>query len=368
MRISHNQLLPVIATERPFGQDLNIQNVQDEARQNSPHPTSAPLDVRIQNTQYQGDFDYPSPSASSFENPNFSNVGFATISANSPLSPPPMLPPMRGISYNSPSNRQHGESTDSIYKRHKRSHSAESPATSTSLSTSETYSPLPGPLTPYSPFVMPLTPSSSVGPDEHSMRSGPMQPSMTSPPTDLRRLSVQSLLTGPPGDSPQLSSPDVRQVRQYPRVDSTCTTYGYDLGLPDLDIPKNDDTNAIAIFSPPSGTMGLEDENPYGNAEVRSQDMAFEKGGYYTKPVPIKISKSLEPLPQLILETPMNLLYFHHFLNHTARILVPHDCEQNPFRQILPESTSSTSYLSFHSTKIHSGRPRRKYNEPPPRL
>jgi hypothetical protein len=109
--------------------------------------------------------------------------------------------------------------------------------------------------------------------------------------------------------------------------------------LPDLDTPKNDDINAIAIFSPPSGTMGLEDENPYGNAEVRGQDMAFEKGGYYTKPVPIKISKSLEPLPQLILENPMNLLYFHHFLNHTARILVPHDCEQNPFRQILPEST-----------------------------
>lgn len=33
----------------------------------------------------------------------------------------------------------------------------------------------------------------------------------------------------------------------------------------------------------------------------------------------------------------MNLLYFHHFLNHTARILVPHDCSANPFRNILPQ-------------------------------
>lgn len=34
----------------------------------------------------------------------------------------------------------------------------------------------------------------------------------------------------------------------------------------------------------------------------------------------------------------MNMLYFHHFLNHTARILVPHDCSENPFKSILPQS------------------------------
>lgn len=44
----------------------------------------------------------------------------------------------------------------------------------------------------------------------------------------------------------------------------------------------------------------------------------------------------------------MNLLYFHHFLNHTARILVPHDCERNPFRLILPEST----FHLLHSVPI----------------
>jgi hypothetical protein len=32
----------------------------------------------------------------------------------------------------------------------------------------------------------------------------------------------------------------------------------------------------------------------------------------------------------------MNLLYFHHFIYHTGRILVPHDCPENPFRTVLP--------------------------------
>ncbi|KAF2185023.1 hypothetical protein K469DRAFT_708283 [Zopfia rhizophila CBS 207.26] len=233
------------------------------------------------------------------------------------------------------------DATGHGYSRHKRSHSAESPAPSGSdnWNVSEAYSPNPGSPTPYSPFMTtPLTPNSSVGSEDITMRNAPRPANVAYPPPDLRRLSVQSLLTGPPGDNPYGHSPETTQARQYPITDSSTTTYGYDLGNPDLDTPKNDDVNAIAIFSPPSGTMGFPGEESYGGTPaVRGKDMAFEKGGYYAKPVPIQISKSLEPLPPLLLENPMNLLYFHHFLNHTARILVPHDCEQNPFRQILPE-------------------------------
>lgn len=120
--------------------------------------------------------------------------------------------------------------------------------------------------------------------------------------------------------------------------------YGYDLGKPDEDIPKNNDNDAIrAITSPeakrltfPPGAFtagGMEDEE----GEEKSTPQAFNKGGYYAKPVAIRIPKALEPLPTRLREHPMNLLYFHHFLNHTARILVPHDCEQNPFRNILPQ-------------------------------
>ena len=124
----------------------------------------------------------------------------------------------------------------------------------------------------------------------------------------------------------------------YPVMDEVSTTYGYDLGLPDFDTPRNRDHSAIAIFSPPLGTMELNEDFPFKEAEPRVKDMAYGKGGYYQKPVQIRIPKSLEPLPPLLMENKMNLLYFHHFINHTARVLVPHDCEKNPFRQILPES------------------------------
>ncbi|KAL1646669.1 hypothetical protein SLS61_007743 [Didymella pomorum] len=125
--------------------------------------------------------------------------------------------------------------------------------------------------------------------------------------------------------------------RRYPVRDSVSTTYGYDLGLPDFDTPRNKDDSAIAVFSPEIGTRELHSDFPFDDAEPRTRDMAFGKGGYYVKPVPIRIPKSLEPLPPILMENKMNLLYFHHFINHTARILVPHDCEKNPFRQILPE-------------------------------
>jgi hypothetical protein len=121
--------------------------------------------------------------------------------------------------------------------------------------------------------------------------------------------------------------------------------------MPDLDIPKNDDANAIMIFSPPASRENTMNDNGSRRQSTadsdfaeqfgfgsRARDIAFEPGGYYAKPVPIKIPQALEPLPDTLLQNKMNLLYFHHFLNHTARILVPHDCEQNPFRTILPES------------------------------
>lgn len=43
------------------------------------------------------------------------------------------------------------------------------------------------------------------------------------------------------------------------------------------------------------------------------------------------------------MKTQMNLLYFHHFLNHTARTLVAHECSDNPFREILPKNEYTES-------------------------
>lgn len=169
----------------------------------------------------------------------------------------------------------------------------------------------------FSPYVTtPLTPGSSIGSEG---RRGSISAIVTSHgSSDPRRLSVSSLLSAPEGDGDGPKYPMSDQPSGY-------TTYGYDLGQLDEDIPKNDDATAIAIFSP-SATY----------RHKRPQEIAFERGGYYANPVPITIPKRFDALPPRLKENPMNLLYFHHFLNHTARILIPHDCAQNPFRHILP--------------------------------
>ncbi|MBK5653014.1 MAG: fungal specific transcription factor domain-containing protein [Rhizobium sp.] len=159
-------------------------------------------------------------------------------------------------------------------------------------------------------------------------------------------MSVHSIINNESSEYSHASS----HGRQYPIADYVATTYGYDLGLPDLDTPNNDDYAAIRIFSPQADKMELDDETPYGSADPRGKDMAFESGGYYAKPVAIRISKSLGTLPPMLVGNQMNLLYFHHFLNHTARILVPHDCERNPFRQILPESEYISSRIPTQLT------------------
>ncbi|KAJ8106633.1 hypothetical protein OPT61_g9408 [Boeremia exigua] len=298
-----------------FGTSPGYQHDHFTQNANEQH-VSAPF----QHTQFHTHFDFPSPSNSGFDGFAYSNAGFLSINADAPISPPSMLPP-RG-------------SGESMYKRHKSSHSIGSPATTFS----DANSPYTGPPTPYNPFItMPLTPNSSVGSEEPSVRSSTNHQSPAYPPPDLRRLSVQSLVNNTDESNPHECSSEGEPRRKYPVMDSVSTTYGYDMGLPDFDTPRNKDHSAIAIFSPPIGTMELEEDFPFIEAEPRTRDMAFGKGGYYVKPVQIRIPKSLEPLPPLLMENKMNLLYFHHFINHTARVLVPHDCEKNPFRQILPE-------------------------------
>jgi hypothetical protein len=282
--------------------------IQDYHESASGLPSAAPYTPSL----FQNTFEYPSISASTQEPYYYSNNGFTSVNAEVSQSPP-LMPPPRDI-------------LESQRKRHKKSHSMHSPATTAS----DAHSPYTGPLEPYSPFVvMPLTPSSSASSEEQIWSTSTYQ-SPPNPPPDLRRMSVQSIINEDFSEHNHGSG----HGRHYPIGDCSTTTYGYDLGLPDLDTPNNDDFSAIAMFSPQANTADFEERN----AEPRSEDMAFESGGYYAKPVAIRLPKSLGVLPPMLLENPMNLLYFHHFLNHTARVLVPHDCERNPFHQILPES------------------------------
>lgn len=186
---------------------------------------------------------------------------------------------------------------------------------------------------------------------------------------DDRRISVSSLLSEDPDPDDRRGSSSQNEhsaapEEQIPRRGSLhqrmisyteTETYGQDRGNVDLDIPRNNDTMAISGMSPSEHSdfeSWLHDTDlgvPEFGFGLVSRDTVFAKGGYYASPVPIKIPRKLEPLPRALSENPMNLLYFHHFLNHTAKILVPHDCPENPFKTILPKSTSQYS-LSYKRT------------------
>lgn len=336
-------------------------NFQDRSGRITDITQSTPIDPRLPGAQHRPGQEYSAPTPSNNDNLAFpsSNRLVTGIALGSPSSPRAMLPPFgRLAALDSPSPfADSAASPEHRAKRIKLSPSHDSPSPNVggagksepsaermigSSASLEAGSPRFGPPTPYSPFATtPLTPVSSIASDDNYARRLRSTPAPYHPPANLHRLSVSSLLSDPVDTGRQETHSSDSQTRQYPMTNNEegYTSYGYDLGQPDHDMPKNDDANAIKLFSPVMSYNGHYEDyfNGFGEGG-HARDIAFEKGGYYEKPVRITISKALEPLPPKLLENPMNLLYFHHFLNHTARILMPHDCDQNPFRKILPRS------------------------------
>jgi hypothetical protein len=70
--------------------------------------------------------------------------------------------------------------------------------------------------------------------------------------------------------------------------------------------------------------------------QVNNARRFFRQNSAY--PDQMSIPRRLDPLPQWLLSNEQNKMYFHHYLKHTARLLVPHDCSENPFKHILPQS------------------------------
>lgn len=62
---------------------------------------------------------------------------------------------------------------------------------------------------------------------------------------------------------------------------------------------------------------------------------ALDKENYYTSPIAIALSS----LPASLRQRPIDMFYFRFFTDNTARLLVSHDCDSNPFRSVLPRST-----------------------------
>lgn len=196
---------------------------------------------------------------------------------------------------------------------------------------------------------IPLTPAaSSVASEDNYVRSvsKPSSQVLQDSP-DLRRLSVKSLLSD---DSPADSGTESAMPASPYGASSVSTptaNYGVDRGFADLDLPNNNDSIALNGLTPSLSTISLHSSEQ--ETSIGDNDFPAEFGfglhgttpGYYAKPVIVTIPRSLGVLPSTLQENPMNMLYFHHFLNHTARILVPHDCSENPFKSILPQSTQS---------------------------
>jgi hypothetical protein len=171
-----------------------------------------------------------------------------------------------------------------------------------------------------------------------------------------RRLSVSSLLADPHDGNEMGLDPRKETIffttpyNQIQFPDLLLINYGVDRGFPDVDLPTNKDDLALNGHTPIVTAASYNFLNPEDVGDdlnfpsefgfgLHAANSPHGEGGYYEHPVPVAIARSLGDLPATLQENPMNLLYFHHFLNHTARILVPHDCSENPFKSILPQST-----------------------------
>ncbi|KAK5943651.1 hypothetical protein PMZ80_004659 [Knufia obscura] len=301
---------------------------------------------------------YPSPSDSSFGSPSYTTTTFAFPGSSyhmpppQPTSNPTLSNEAMQSPYNSAKRMRMSPRADSFGRQQPLGRSLTNGYGSVEDLQRQYF----GAATPtyFGPhFQNPLTPATSS----------------TSHPNDMddRRISVSSLLSEdpdadqssrktstsyptawepPPTIYEQLPPEPLRRGSLHQRMISysETETYGHDRGLPDWDLGRNNDTMAINGGNTPSDHSDFEswlNDTDLGIPEfgfsLPSKDQAFNPGGYYASPVPIKIPKKLEPLPKTLTDNPMNLLYFHHFLNHTARILVPHDCPENPFKTILPK-------------------------------
>ncbi|KAI0404933.1 fungal-specific transcription factor domain-containing protein [Xylaria palmicola] len=195
------------------------------------------------------------------------------------------------------------------------------------------------------------------------------------------RLSVNSLLAGPANLRALYNDSAGHAKVILPSLDTRRTNeptfYGIDRGYHDYDLGKNDDMNAIGGSSPLLQRESLEFPFEYHADDAWTEfgfgvdfnDAEEADGGYYSKPVSIFIPQSLEPLPKRLTENPMNLLYFHHFINNTARALVPYDDPHaNPFRTILPQMAVKNDSLLALLLAYSASHRARVLNHPEPTL
>ncbi|TGZ78370.1 hypothetical protein EX30DRAFT_159887 [Ascodesmis nigricans] len=144
----------------------------------------------------------------------------------------------------------------------------------------------------------------------------------------MRRVSVDQLLSGP---------------LQAPMEYSGVLTAPY---------PAVSDSFEVKTEPTPTGipvtTLAMQDDEDV--EEIRRtafenfpSDSRFTVNSLY--PGTVTIARTLLPYPPILLDNDKNRMYFDHYLKFTARLLVPHDCSENPFRYILPQMAIKTDHL-----------------------
>ncbi|KAJ5820460.1 hypothetical protein N7474_006051 [Penicillium riverlandense] len=180
-----------------------------------------------------------------------------------------------------------------------------------------------------SPHGISMPETSTSSPSAHGLT-----PTILASSYDRHRGSIHNS-RAPSRNEQAADNSSVAQNKWKAYLTSVTDNYGLDSGRPDRDLSFNNDHAAIDI----NNALDLTSSR-WRSEDAGSSPQPFSHNpdcsGYYVSPVPVNIPRYLSPLPSTLLENPINLMYFHHFINHTSRMLVPHDCEDNPFMSVLP--------------------------------
>ncbi len=221
------------------------------------------------------------------------------------------------------------------------------------------------------------TPGSTSSPESSGEGESSQLANMNFPSPELPQQPSTSLILPPAAIYSGIDSGFATTRTEEPPVEHIAQVYGsvkcwgVDNGSIDLDIGKNDDGNALS--EAPAAVargqvfpfeIGLNEHDTHHILSLGRRSSA----PYYSEPVHVFIPSSLGQLPAKLLQSKINLLYFHHFLDHTARVLVPHDDpNSNPFRTVLPRMALENdnllnlllAYSAAHRAR-HLGQPEPK--------
>lgn len=153
--------------------------------------------------------------------------------------------------------------------------------------------------------------------------------------TVMRRVSVENLLAAPLGHNYSYNN-DQYDMGFKQEDQSEYNTNGQGLEDDDIEEIQRNDLEFDPNFS----------------MQVNNARQFFRMNSTYRDQM--SIPRRLDPLPQWLLTNDHNKMYFHHYLKYTARLLVPHDCSENPFKHILPQSKHMIPLLG-QSLIISSG-------------